>query len=155
MKIFPAILLIVVLVAAIGPLARAQEAPGKTDAAAQKAAASATPAVAATPITFSSGHEADGVLRLIGCFVLIAAMLGGALYFLKSGGFMVFQRGAKGPRKLTISETRMLGNRQFLVVAEFEEKKMLIGVCPGRIDYLCLLGTAEETFSHVLPEKPE
>jgi len=49
----------------------------------------------------------------------------------------------------------MLGNRQFLIVAEYEDRKMLIGVCPGRIDYLCPLGSGDETFSNVLPEKSE
>jgi flagellar protein FliO/FliZ len=34
----------------------------------------------------------------------------------------------------------MLGNRQFLVVAEYEGRKMLLGVCPGRIELLSELG---------------
>ena len=61
----------------------------------------------------------------------------------------------KGVRKLQISETRMLGNRQFLIVAEYEDRKMLIGVCPGRIDYLATLGTAEPEFPGVEPEKSD
>ena len=39
-------------------------------------------------------------------------------------------------RSLAIDETRSLGNRQYLVVASYEGKKFLIGVCPGRIDML-------------------
>jgi flagellar protein FliO/FliZ len=47
----------------------------------------------------------------------------------------------------------MLGNRQFLVVAEYEDRKMLIGVCPGRIDYLATLSAPEADFPDVQPEK--
>lgn len=39
-------------------------------------------------------------------------------------------------RKLAISETRSLGNRQYLVVADYDGRKYLLGVCPGRIDLL-------------------
>jgi flagellar protein FliO/FliZ len=42
-------------------------------------------------------------------------------------------------RSLAIDETRSLGNRQYLVVASYEGKKFLIGVCPGRIDMLSSL----------------
>ena len=37
---------------------------------------------------------------------------------------------------LAIDETKPLGNRQYLVVASYEGKKFLLGVCPGRIDLL-------------------
>ena len=40
---------------------------------------------------------------------------------------------------LAIAETRSLGNRQYLVVATYAEKKFLLGVCPGRIDLLASL----------------
>jgi flagellar protein FliO/FliZ len=48
----------------------------------------------------------------------------------------------------------MLGNRQFLVVAEYEQRKMLIGVCPGRIEYLCTLSGVEPEFPR-LPSEEE
>lgn len=41
--------------------------------------------------------------------------------------------------RLTVGETRSLGNRQYLVVATYEDKKFLLGVCPGRIDLLAPL----------------
>jgi flagellar protein FliO/FliZ len=43
---------------------------------------------------------------------------------------------ARDMRALAIDETRSLGNKQYLVVASYEGKKFLIGVCPGRIDML-------------------
>ena len=42
-------------------------------------------------------------------------------------------------RQLAIHETRSLGNRQYLVIASYEEKKFMLGVCPGRIDLLAPL----------------
>lgn len=38
--------------------------------------------------------------------------------------------------KLSVAETRPLGNRQYLVVADYDGRKFLLGVCPGRIDLL-------------------
>jgi flagellar protein FliO/FliZ len=46
--------------------------------------------------------------------------------------------GQEAPQ-LAIAETRSLGNRQYLVVASYEGKKFLLGVCPGRIDLLAPL----------------
>lgn len=58
-----------------------------------------------------------------------------------AGGWL-FWRGRTAPggvaalRKLAIAETKSLGNRQYLVIATYENKKFLLGVCPGRIDLL-------------------
>jgi flagellar protein FliO/FliZ len=57
-------------------------------------------------------------------------------------GVWMFLRNRRSPgvgrdvRLLSIEETRSLGNRQYLVVASYEDKKFLLGVCPGRIDLL-------------------
>ena len=57
------------------------------------------------------------------------------------GGWLVWRNRRSAPgsrelRSLAIDETRSLGNRQYLVVASYEGKKFLLGVCPGRIDML-------------------
>ena len=109
-------------------------------------------ASASAPFALSAG--ASGLTQALGCLFLLVALFGGGIYLVKNGN-VFFKPGNKGLRKLVISETRMLGNRQFLVVAEYDDRKMLIGVCPGRIDYLCPLGARDDTFSTVLPEKPE
>ena len=60
------------------------------------------------------------------------------------GGWFVW-RGRRAPprasdgRALEIQETRSLGNRQYLVIASYEDKKFLLGVCQGRIDLLAPL----------------
>ena len=61
-----------------------------------------------------------------------------------AGGWLVWRNRRGTPigrdmRVLAIDETRSLGNRQYLVVASYEGKKFLIGVCPGRIDMLSAL----------------
>ncbi|HEY4301444.1 MAG TPA: flagellar biosynthetic protein FliO [Candidatus Didemnitutus sp.] len=73
-------------------------------------------------------------------FGVLAAGVGGWLLWRQrrlTGGLT--QREA---RKLAVAETRSLGNRQYLVVADYEGKKFLIGVCPGRIDMLANLDGA-------------
>ncbi len=112
------------------------------------------PFPSASPAPFPT-YAPEGTLQLVVYLVLIAALLVAGLYFTRSG-FGGLGRKVKGERKLVISETRTLGNRQFLIVAEFENRKMLLGVCPGRIDYLSTLsGGGDETFSTEIPEKAE
>ena len=79
-----------------------------------------------------------------------AATTGGTLHSMSlflglalagAGGWMIWRNRRGQPvgrdmRALAINETRSLGNRQFLVVASYEDKKFLLGVCPGRIDLL-------------------
>ena len=40
------------------------------------------------------------------------------------------------PAKLAIVESRSLGSRQYLVVADYDGKKFLLSVCPGSINLL-------------------
>jgi flagellar protein FliO/FliZ len=106
--------------------------------------APASPTFSPTP----GGSTATLTLAL----VLMVGLLGGGAYLVRNG-FTLLQPKMKGARKLQISETRMLGNRQFLVVAEYEDRKMLLGVCPGRIDYLATLSAAEPEFPAIGSEK--
>lgn len=76
--------------------------------------------------------------------VMVAFLLAGA------GAWVLIQRrkGApivsRGSRRLNVEETRPLGNRQYLVVANYEGKKFLLGVTTGQIQLLANLdGDAE------------
>jgi flagellar protein FliO/FliZ len=77
--------------------------------------------------------------------ILVAALL-----FAAGGGWLLLQKRKAGPaggrgRKLQIDETRPLGNRQYLIVADYDGKKFLIGVTPGRIQMLTPLEGKEST----------
>jgi flagellar biogenesis protein FliO len=115
--------------------------------------APATPSHAASDPRSTRGPSAES--HNLQFALYLAALLGlfaGGAYLIRNG-FTVFQPRPKGDRKLIISETRVLGNRQFLIVAEYESRKMLLGVCPGRIDYLCTLAEPEREFPQIGPEK--
>ena len=63
------------------------------------------------------------------------------------GGWLVWRNRRGTPmgrdlQALAINETRSLGNRQYLVVASYEGKKFLLGVCPGSINMLTNLPAA-------------
>lgn len=65
------------------------------------------------------------------------------------GGWLVWRNRRGMPaksdlRSLAVEETRSLGNRQYLVVASYEGKKFLLGVCPGRINLLSALPQDED-----------
>ncbi|MFT3783276.1 MAG: flagellar biosynthetic protein FliO [Nibricoccus sp.] len=71
-----------------------------------------------------------------------------ALLLAAGGAWVLLQRRKSGPvagrgRKLQIEETRPLGNRQYLVVADYEGKKFLLGVTPGQIQMLTPLNAAQ------------
>ena len=76
--------------------------------------------------------------RMLGYLTLFAAIAGAAIYFVKFG-LPLARKASAAERKLQILETRPLGNRQYLLVVAYDETRMLIGVTPGKIDYLCPL----------------
>jgi flagellar protein FliO/FliZ len=84
--------------------------------------------------------RAEAPVKTVGASVnSMSLILGVALA--GAGGWMVWRhrRGTPVGRDqgaLAIDQTRSLGNRQYLVVASYEGRKFLIGVCPGRIDML-------------------
>lgn len=65
-------------------------------------------------------------------WVLALALIGG-------GAWLFWKKRTGGPlggagRKIQIEETRPMGNRQYLIIAQCEGKRFLLGVTPGRID---------------------
>jgi len=88
-------------------------------------------ATAAAPLP-----SGDGSSRWLIVFAVVAAAVGAwLLWRRRSPGW----GGTASARKLAVTETRSLGNRQYLVVADYEGRKFLLGVCPGRIDMLAPL----------------
>lgn len=118
-----------------------------------QAASPAPSALPSPPPVDLLGRGTGGTAQVVIYFLLIVALLAAGLVLTRGGGLRFRPAGGKIARKLVISETRSLGGRQYLVVAEYEEKKMLLGVCPGRIDYLSTLAGGDESFD--LKEKDE
>ncbi len=69
---------------------------------------------------------------------VIAVLAGAGIYLVKRGQLGA-RAGASVHQRLAIEETRALGNKQFLAVAAYGERRILLAVCPGRIDFLCRL----------------
>ena len=88
----------------------------------------------------TAGREGTSNVTLLG-FALVAAGVGGWLLWRQRNSPSGL--GAKG-QKLSIAETRSLGNRQYLVVADYDGRKFLLGVCPGRIEMLTPLGAGDD-----------
>lgn len=98
---------------------------------------------ASDPVAAPAGGGLGNVTLVVG---LALAAVGG--WFVWRGRLAT--PAGRDARLLAISETRSLGNRQFLVIASYQDKKFLLGVCPGRIDLLAPLHDS----SAPLPEKP-
>lgn len=96
-----------------------------------------------------SGNTASSgaLITLVGYAVVLGALAVAVWYLFKSG----FMRKSfkKGEGKLKIAETRMLGNRQFISVVEYDNQKILIGVGPGKIDYLTTLQNSSGEFPQI------
>ncbi len=98
------------------------------------------PKSAASPATPAADPGAGlGATTVLGAIVLAGA---GAWMLWRSRSVKISGRDV---RSLAIDETRSLGNRQFLVVASYEGRKFLLGVCPGRIDLLSSLSENHPT----------
>jgi flagellar protein FliO/FliZ len=95
-----------------------------------------TPGAAAPAGVTASGPGLGSVTLVVG---LVLAGVGGWLVWRARGGTPV----GREARRLNLLETRSLGSRQFLVVAAYDDKKYLLGVCPGRIDLLAPLTDAD------------
>lgn len=111
----------------------------------QPAATTPEPSPAATPQKTPSAPGAVGLEefgRLLGYLTLFAALAAAAVYFAKYG-LPFAKKTNREERKLQILEMRPLGNRQFLLVVAYEETRVLLGVTPGKIDYLCPLDSPE------------
>lgn len=88
-----------------------------------------------------SGRGRGNSTDFIIIFLLLVAAGGLALYIRQRGvpWKALGQKPDSVDRKLELVEMKNLGSKQFLVVARYEQKRFLLGVYPGRVDFLCWL----------------
>lgn len=102
----------------------------------------------------SEGSSLVGIGLNVAGFVLILGGFAVAGWYLFRKGFLR-KPGGMSEGKLKVVENRMLGNRQYLMVVEYEESKILLGVGPGKIDYLTTLGSLKGNFPPIEPQAVE
>ena len=103
------------------------------------------PTASATPtssVTSPPAPSMDDLGRMLGYMVLVGCLAFFSYYFLKHG-LPLYRNRNSGEKKLTVLEMKSLGNRQFLLVVGYEDQRLLLGVTPGKIDYLCPLDSAQ------------
>jgi flagellar protein FliO/FliZ len=125
------------LAAPLLPLSAQTPAAAPTATAAAKAAP-ADPATVLYPRSPSGLGQTKDSAGLGGVTMTVFVVLAGA-----AGGWLLWRRlrggvsvAGRSEHQLAIAETRSLGNRQYLVVASYGDRRFLLGVCPGKIDLI-------------------
>jgi len=72
---------------------------------------------------------------LIVSLVLLLVLLGCVFFLYKKGYIGKLRNTSVG--RLKIKDQLMLGNRQFLLVVEYESREVLVGIGPGFIRHVC------------------
>ena len=100
------------------------------------AAAAATNLVGDTSSLSRGIDPLTSALRVIGALLLVIALLvGGALFFRKTKFYTKFQ----GAARLRVLETRSLGFRNNLLVVGYEQQRYLLSVSPTGVQMLTTL----------------
>ena len=100
-----------------------------------------------SPLQFKDSNGAGFEVWIAPFFVLV--LLVGVLWFLnRKGYFGKFTNASTG--QLKIKEQIMLGNRQFLVVAEYSGREIMLGIGPGFVNHVCDLGHGSIEFETAL-----
>lgn len=103
---------------------------------------------ATDPAIGSEVWDGGGYMALMLLLIIMIGLLGGLFFVVKRVGLPKL----KGGGKLELLETRPLGSRQFIVVGKYGEERFLLGVCPGKIDFLCRLKDPEIDAESLLEE---
>ncbi len=85
--------------------------------------------------------------------VAVLGLMGASAYFLSNYTRKRRVRSSfSGEGKIVVADTCSLGNRQFLVVAQYGSEKHLIGVSTTSISYLSRLSSGANDFQHELDQ---
>lgn len=89
----------------------------------------------------TSGTWIERGFTLFGYLLMIGAIIVASLWLFRNHPRFRGERGTSS-RSLRVAETRPLGQKQFLAIVECDERRILVGFSPGRMDYLCNLSQA-------------
>jgi len=101
--------------------------------------------------SISQGIDADTtqytsqIFRVVGFLGILSVLAYLFTKFYK--GRNIIRASSKHPGKIQIADTHSLGNRQFLIVAEYDGEKHLLGISPNRIQHLTSLKKAHKVIS--------
>ena len=85
--------------------------------------------------------------------VAVLGLMGASAYFLSNYARKRRVRSSfSGEGKIVVADTCSLGNRQFLVVAQYGAEKHLIGVSSSSISYLSRLSSGSQDFQRELDQ---
>ncbi len=96
------------------------------------------------------GSPIGMVVTILGYLIILGGMAIAAWYLFKRG--VLRKPFANTEGKLKVAESRMLGNRQYIMVVEYGDNKVLLGVGPGKIDYLTSLDGYRNEFPNLEPQ---
>ncbi|MEK9772179.1 MAG: flagellar biosynthetic protein FliO [Opitutae bacterium] len=82
-------------------------------------------------------EELSQIFRVLGFLGVFACLAFFLTKFLNQRDLA--KKTAKGKGGIVLCDTRSLGNKQFLVVAEYEKEKFLLGISSGSIELLAKL----------------
>lgn len=111
-------------------------------------AAAEVPASAAPTIS-DQGSVIMAIVRLIGAFVLILAILFFGVWFYRNWQRLLIKR--NGPTKLHILEAKSLGPRQSLYLIGYERQRMLVAASPEGISLLTILPDSDTDAAAAVP----
>lgn len=100
--------------------------------------------------SFSSSWESEWLgsfLQLIACLGLLGA---GAYFLTDTVKKRRIRSALSSEGKIVVADTCSLGNKQFLVVAQYGAEKHLIGVTPSSISHLSRLASGSNDFQQKL-----
>ena len=84
----------------------------------------------------------NSIIRIMGGIVFACIALYAYCHLRR--GINVSKRVGKDSKKLSILETRSLGNRQFLMIVAYEKEKFLLGMHPNGIQFLSKINDKNE-----------
>jgi flagellar biogenesis protein FliO len=96
--------------------------------------------------TVVGGSPSSGAFVAYMLLFLVAGI--GLFIYLRKGFHKNSLKGSAGGIRIT--DTKALGNRQYLAVVECDDQRMLIGMGPGFINHLCFLETTRVSEDELL-----